>query len=156
MNKKLMEKYGFGRKTLYNPYFSEMAEKVVLWDVIDINESQELLFRIISTNSEYKQGVRLAIDAGDGYLEANKIRSKDFRLWEDTCPAEMKIQCKSTEGKLSVYNIFDVGEKRGGVLSQTGSCGMLVEVNGKCRRYRCNDYGFETTFDKLVFEIELL
>ena len=34
--------------------------------------------------------------------------------------------------------------------------GMLVEEKDGKRTYRCNDYGVETNFDKLVFTIEKL
>lgn len=147
-----------GRKRVYNKKFKNVSEEVVLWDVLNISNSEELIFRFVSTHSEYKQGVRLAVDVGEGYLEINGIRSKGMQLWEDTCPKEVKIHCKSSEGKLSVYNIFDLGTAtpQGGVRSQVPSCGMLVEEKSNTYIYHCNDAGFQTKFDKLVFEIELL
>ena len=93
---------------------------------------------------------------GEGYLEINGIQSKGMHLWEDTCLGEVKIHCESSEGKLSVYNIFNLGltNPQGGVRSQVASCGMLVEQRNNVYVYHCNDAGFQTNFDKLVFEIE--
>jgi hypothetical protein len=31
---------------------------------------------------------------------------------------------------------------------------MLVDELPSGRRYRCNDFGFDTAFDKLVFRVE--
>ena len=145
-----------GRKRIYNKNFHDIDQEVVLWDVLDINNSEDILFRFIYTNSQYKQGVRLAIDVGEGYLEINGIQSKGMHLWEDTCLGEVKIHCESSEGKLSVYKIFNLGltNPQGGVRSQVASCGMLVEQRNNVYVYHCNDAGFQTNFDKLVFEIE--
>lgn len=145
-----------GTKTLLNNNFAEYEKDVLLWDVITIKPKQKLLFRIISTNSKYKQGVRLAIDVGEGHLEVNGIQAKGVHLWEDTCPEEIQIDCNSPAGFLSVYNIFDIGPERGGVRSQVPSSGMVLEKRKNLYRYCCNDAGFETNFDKLIFEIELI
>lgn len=154
MNKKIINE--IGKKQLYNHNFNELNKDVLLWDVLNIDTNQVIIFRIIETNSKYKQGVRLAVDCGDGFLEVNGIQSKSIQLWEDTCPKEVRIQCFSSEGVLSVYNIFDLGSARGGIRSQVPSCGMLVDKRINVYRYCCNDAGFQTNFDKLVFEIELI
>ena len=101
--------------------------------------------------------VRLAIDVGDGYIEINNIKSKEFRLWEDSCLEAVNIRCVSSEGILSVYNIFGIGNfERQNVRTLMDSCGMLVTKKGNVYRYSCNDEGFQSDFDKMVFEIELL
>lgn len=144
-----------GTKRIYNNLF-DSTERVVHWEVLSIKKEQEICIEFISTNSKYRQGIRLGVDVGDGYVEVNSIKSKGMQLWEDNCPQEIKIKCISSEGKISIYNIFDMGSERGGIKSQMDSCGMLVEEQGKCRIYRCNDVGFESDFDKLVFKIKLL
>ncbi len=149
--------YIFGKEKIYNYEFAKIGyESVIRWDVLDIKKEQELYLEFISTNSKYKQGVRLAIDVGDGYIEVNGIQSKGVQLWEDTCPKKVKIRCISSEGKLSVYNIFDVGLERGGVKSQVDSSGMLIEKKEESIYYKCNDAGFNTDFSKLEFKIKLL
>lgn len=144
-----------GTKRIYNDLFN-ITEKVVHWEVLEIKNEQEIYLEFVSTNSKYRQGIRLAIDTGEGYIEVNGIKSKGVQLWEDTCPQKIKIMCISSKGKLSIYNIFDRGVGRGGIQSQADSCGMIVEEQENGRIYRCNDSGFESDFDKLVFKIQLL
>lgn len=149
-------KYEFGRERIYNKEFEKKGVKSVIhWDVLEIEREQEIYLEFTNTNSKYKQGVRLAIDVGDGYIEANGIQAKGIQLWEDTCPKRIKLRCVSSEGKLSIYNIFDLGVERGGIRSQVDSSGMLVEEGDGYKIYKCNDAGFETNFDKLEFKIEL-
>lgn len=149
--------YEFGRERIYNKEFEKKGCKsVIRWEVLEIEKEQDIYFEFIKTNSKYKQGVRFAIDVGEGYIEVNDIQAKGIQLWEDTCPGRIKLRCVSSEGKLSIYNIFDVGVERGGVKSQMDSSGMLVEECDDYKIYKCNDAGFETSFDKLEFRIELL
>lgn len=154
-------KYEVGKERFYNDEFISLGYKdAILWEVLDIKEYQELNFRFISTNSKYLQGVRFAIDYGDGELEINGMKGKGFYLWENTCPEVVRIKCKSSKGKLSIYNAFDLGPRdacgAGGIATQVPSQAMLSEKSGNKIIYRCNDAGFKTDFDKLVFEIELL
>ncbi len=140
-----------GKQRLYNVNFP--GQNVVQWDVLDIKQEQQLILTFLSTNSSYRQGVRLAVDAGDGYIEINSIDyGKAVQLWFDTCPSELPIKCISSEGVLSVYNIF---EDRC-VNSQLDSCGMLIDSDSDTFTYRCNDEGFVSNFDKLVFSIKLV
>lgn len=154
MNKEM--KQILGRKRVYSKAF-EGREDVIRWDVLKIKQEQELELEIISTNSKYVQGIRLAVDAGNGYVEANGIKAKGVDLWEDTMPKKQRIMCKSEEGFLSVYNIFEAEKgRRTSRKSLTDFGGMLVECNGNTVIYRCNDMGIVTDFDKLVFSITLL
>lgn len=148
-------KHEIGRKRIYNTIFED-NENVIHWEVLNINKQQEFNVKFISTNSKYRQGIRLAIDAGEGYIEINDVRAKELYLWEDTVLQLINVKCVSEEGVLSVYNVFDLGKERGGRRSQVDSCGMIVKQSKNIYRYHCNDVGFETSFDKLVFEIELL
>lgn len=148
-------KLEIGRKRIYNTIF-ENIDNVVHWEVLNVKSEQEFYLKFISTNSKYRQGIRLAIDAGDGYIEINNIRSKELYLWEDTVPQCVHVKCISEEGVLSIYNVFDLGKERGGRRSQMDSCGMLVERKENTIVYKCNDVGFQSDFDKLIFEIELL
>ena len=88
-------------------YFKNYSEDVILWEVLKIKTIQKLRFKFISTNSIHRQGFRIAIDAGDGEITINGTCSKAFDLWEDTCPNEVVITCNSSEGFLSIYNIFE-------------------------------------------------
>ncbi len=149
-------KFKIGRERIYNNNFNQ-KEKVVQWDVLHIKTEQDLILEFISTNSKYRQGVRLAIDVGEGNLEVNGIKARAIRLWEDTAPSKVHIRCLSSEGLLSIYNVFDLGNYgNGGARSLLDSCGMLVEQKENIIIYHCNDSGFVSDFDKLVFQIEIL
>ena len=155
MNKKLPDY--LGRKRIYNPNFKNIDEKIIMWEVLNIKSCQKMIVRFISTNSINRQGIHIEIYAGEGEITINGIIAKAFDLWVDECPNEFEIECQSDEGYLSVYNIFEQLEGWGkGRYSQMDSCGMLLEQQGNIYRYYCNDSGFESNFNKLVFEIELL
>ncbi|MEE1125712.1 MAG: hypothetical protein U0L18_07210 [Acutalibacteraceae bacterium] len=150
-------KYEIGKERHYNEYYGKVEEKpVVRWEVLDVAKEQEIYLEFVSTNSKYKQGIRLAIDTGKGYIEIDGEQYKGVRLWEDTCPKSIKFRCVSSEGKLSIYNIFDMGPERGGVHSLVDSSGMLVEEIDGYIVYRCNDVEFDGDFDRLEFRIKLL
>ena len=152
--KKLPHK--LGRERIYNKNFDKIRQNVVLWEVIKIKQHQDLELRFISTNSKYKQGIRLSIDAGQGEIMVNGIKSRGIEIWEDDFSETITLSCYSSEEVLSVYNIFDLDKEHGGRRSQAPSCGMIIEQNNNIYRFHCNDAGFQTNFDKLVFEIKLL
>ena len=144
-----------GKKRTYNRNFID--KEIIKWDVLDISSKQRLKVKFISVNSENRQGIRVAIDAGKGILTLNGVLGQEFYLWEDECPQEFEIECDSDEGFLSVYNVFERNEH--GIMrrhSQMDYSGMILERNGNIYRYKCNDTGKNTNFDKLIFEIELL
>jgi len=130
-------------------------DDVVLWDVLNVKPEQELHLKFISTNSKHRQGLRIAVDVGEGYLEVNGVRAKGMQLWEYNAPKVVKIKCVTDSGLLSVYNIYE-RRSDGTVNSQMYKSGMLIEEQGNKRIYRCNDVGEEGDFDSLVFQIELL
>ena len=58
---------------------------------------------------------------------------------------------------MSVYNIYEKNGEWGGRRSQTAYCGMILEKNNNVYRYYCNDvYSDNISFDKLVFELEVI
>jgi len=141
-----------GTEKIYNQAFEGRTD-IISWDVIRIENEQLLKIRFISKNSNNRQGVRLAIDVGDGHLEINGISKKGMELWEDTAPKEIICKCHTKSGLVSVYNIWDKGRGRQSLLLTSG---MLIEKKGNVYIYHCNDYGYETNFDKFIFSIELL
>jgi hypothetical protein len=141
-----------GKEKIYNTSF-EGRNDVIMWDVIKIKNEQLLKINFISKNSKNRQGIRLAIDVGDGHIEINGTSCKGVELWEDTAPNEFICRCFTNEGRLSVYNIWDKGKGR---QSQLLTSGMLVEEEGNTYTYHCNDYGYDTNFDKLIFSIKKL
>lgn len=155
MNKKLPD--WFGKKRIYNSYFKNNENEIIKWEVLTIKNKQKIKVRFISTNSDNRQGIRLAIDAGKGTLTTNGVTGRGFELWEDECPKEFELECTSDEGYLSVYNIFEK-YTQGTMMrrSYMDYSGMILEQNGNIYRYKCNNATLKDDFDKLIFEIELL
>ena len=154
MNMKKLKLKDVGKQRLYNDSF-EGYDNAVLWEVLKIKHEQEMEVEFVSTNSKYLQGIRFAIDVGEGYIEGNGVKASEMYLWEDTAPKITKLKCVSEKGLLSVYNAFYRGPGTGGIAEQVDSSGMLVEEKDNTYTYRCNDAGFVTDFDKLVFRITL-
>jgi hypothetical protein len=141
-----------GIRRLYNPNFSDRKD-VVLWDVLNVEDGQKIKINFIKNNTNYRQGIRIAVDVGKGELEIFGIKSREMELWEDTAPEEVICSCSAKSGKISIYNIWD---DQGFSESQCDSSGMILEEKENKVIYHCNDYGFETNFEKFVFAIERL
>jgi hypothetical protein len=148
--KKTMHKYKLpNKRAMNNDVFRKRGWRdVVLIEVLPIHDGDVLKLTFESTNSPWRQGVWLMTDE---YVVINQIRCPGADLWQDTAPKRVLIECHTKSGYLHLYNIWDDGQGRD---SQSHTSGMLVEELPKGRRYRCNDFGFDTKFDKLVFRIE--
>jgi hypothetical protein len=143
-------KFEIGKDTIYSKSFVG-RDDIILWDVIKINKEQTLKIKFISTNSKHKQGIRIAIDTGEGFIEVNGQRLKSIQLWENTSPKELLIKCYSSTGLLSIYNIWDEDK---GAQSMAHTSGMIINETNNIRVYHCNDFGNDMNFEKLVFSIE--
>lgn len=141
-----------GRVKTFSKAF-ENRNDVVRWDVLNIKKEQDLKLEFISTNSNFKQGIRIAVDVGKGHVEVNGHKSRGIQLWQHTAPKIVYLKCFSSEGLLSIYNIWDMGR---GSESQAHTSGMVIEKKGEKLIYKCNDFGYETDFDKLIFQIEMI
>jgi len=137
----------FGNERIYNQAFTDRND-VVLWDVFPIVNEQYLKISFEEKNSDWAQGIWLMCDLN--IETAGKI-SKSINLWYETAPLVVYIKCYTKNNLLSVYNIWDRGLGR---KSQSHSSGMLVTEIPNGRHFKCNDIGFNTNFDKLIFRIE--
>lgn len=138
---------GCGR--LYNKEFAAIGiADIVLWDVVSVADEEVVRIRFDSVNSKYRQGIWLRTDGG---IEIEGQRYASVDLWYDTAPKEVLCTCHTKNGCLSVYNIYMESGHR---MSQTASSGMRIEEFNNGRTYCCNDVGFETNFDTLIFHIE--
>lgn len=142
--------FAVGKERLYNKNFGK-DKNIILWDVQNIENGQPIKIRFLKNNTKYRQGIRIAVDDGEGELEINGLKGRAMELWDDNTPNEIVCVCFSKEGKISVYNIWN---ERGYPESQSDSSGMVLEEKGNTLIYKCNDFGFELTFDKLIFSIE--
>ena len=132
---------------IYNTEFED-RDDIVLWDVIPIHDGEELTIFFEDKKSTWSQGVWLMCDGG---IQVHGEEKKDIVLWYETATNPISIKCKTTNGKLNIYNVWNRGF---GINSQSHSSGMVVEDLPNGRRYRCNDIGFDTNFEKLIFRIE--
>lgn len=123
-------------------------DTVVRIDMFPVLNREILQFTFDSINSNWRQGVWLACDKG---IEVNGQEIKSALIWYDTSPKIFQFQCISQNGLLAVHNIWDKGQ---GWRSLSHTSGMLIESLPLGKRYCCNDIGFETKFDKVVFRIE--
>lgn len=137
------------RERVLNTAFSdEGVDGVVKIDVFPIQDGDVLELVIESVNSTWRQGVWLRSDNG---MLINGQQCPSATIWQDTAPDRVRMQCKTKDGCLHIYNVWDRGMGKDAL---AWSSGMLVEELANGRRYRCNDIGFETLFNKLVFRIE--
>lgn len=140
-----------GKERVYNKAFMKRCiENIVLWEVLQISNGQSIKLTFISCKSEFRQGVWIATDKG---IDINGTIYLQVNLWQDTSPKEVILKCHTDVGLLSFYNIWDDGNGRE---SQAYTSGMKVEQKKNILVYHCNNYGFETYFDDLVFSIEKL
>lgn len=139
-----------GKERLYNDAFANRSD-VILWDVLSVEGGEKLKVVFERKNSEWEQGVWIMCDMG---VTVDDQTGKSVYLWfERSSPSGVIVQCHTENRLLSIYNVWDRGR---GVESQSASSGMLVEELDNGRRYYCNDIGFETQFNKLIFRIEYL
>ncbi|WP_129691582.1 hypothetical protein [Gottfriedia acidiceleris] len=143
-----------GNERILNNTFAEKGlDNVIIWDVRKINDGQLIKVKFISKGSQHRQGVWLRTNKGIEIPDVSNDVHPSVSIWEDTAPQEVICKCHTNDGNLSIYNIWDDGNGRE---SQSYSSGMIVEEQDGKFIYKCNDYGFETNFDDLVFSIEKL
>ncbi|GFZ30302.1 hypothetical protein CSC2_08280 [Clostridium zeae] len=138
-----------GKEKIINKAF-EGRNDVIKWDIQKISNGQNIKITFISKNSPKKQGIRLATDNG---IEVNGQLYTSIQLWDDTSPKEVICKCYTKDECLSIYNMWDKGN---GAQSQSHTSGMIVVENDNILTYNCNDIGFDTNFDKLIFTLEKL
>jgi hypothetical protein len=154
----MLDKSKIGKERFYSPEWTERGRTdVIFWDVQPIAKQQLVKVTFISRNSPHLQGVRFGIDYGKGGIEVDGcFYPRDYvAMWGDNAGKEVVCKCITNKGFLSIYNEYYVkGENQ--YSAQSYGCGMILEERDSLLIYHCNDYGFETNFDKLVFSLELL
>lgn len=135
------------------------GKKVYLFDTMFLPEKTKLIVRFHKVKSKWCQGVSL-VDMPHRYTDVRFTVAGQtgpaVELWSDTSPKEVTIDVFAPDGKIDVYNIWDIGNGR--CRSQVDGGGMLVEVSedGRKRYYRCNDGHPKPTFKHLEFSIEIV
>ncbi len=127
-----------------------MADKLV----IPVKRVVNVQYRIVSTNSEWPQGIAFSTDGWLSYRDGEHIKRGWFDIFEQYMPKEDVISCYSTKsGILWVKNVWDQGE--GGVESGWNGAAMWIEQIPGGKRYHCNDGHFDDDFNELVFELRI-
>jgi hypothetical protein len=124
-------------------------ESIVKWEVVEVTDGERVRIVFEAVQSDWRQGVFWL--KCDGGIEIDGMLSPSVTLWSDNSPAEIVCTCRTNDGKLHLYNVWDEGQ---GMRSQSYTSGMRVEVLENGGRYRCNDIGVDATFDRLVFRLE--
>ena len=123
-------------------------------EALPIVSGQFIRLVIDMVQSPWRQGVWLGTD---GVLRVADSADSQFVVWSDTAPAEVRIQCESTDGLLRFYNVWDSHRGYQPYESQSATSGMLVEeLDDGWIRYSCNDIGANPDFQKLVFRIAVI
>ncbi|MBO6119578.1 MAG: hypothetical protein J6P02_03865 [Lachnospiraceae bacterium] len=153
-----------GKKRIYN---HNIDNKDAIWEeVLKIEDEQEILLRFISKNSANRQGVFIGFTGCEGTIDIENVENKNYYrsadFWEDLFPQEVKILCKSKEGLLCIYHIYERNNEKpkiNGIKTRYSAMpfqAMLLEKKDNIYRYYCNHATKDSPFDALVFEIELL
>jgi hypothetical protein len=143
---------GIGVSRIYNTAFSERGRTdVIKWEAMPVTDGEVLTLHFESVDSPWRQGVWLRTDAG---ITVNGQRAPSMTIWQDIAPSIVPFTCHTSNGFLSFYNIWYSRRLATEVESLSHSSGMLAEEILGGFRYRCNDIGFNTQFQKLVFSIQ--
>jgi hypothetical protein len=125
---------------------------VVKIEALPIAAGQHLALAFEAVASPWRQGIWLATN---GSLRVLEESSPQMLIWADTAPPEVVILCEQTAGLLHFYNVWSSGRKPGHErLSRTS--GMIVDrIDDTYVRYSCNDIGFDSDFNKLIFRLAI-
>ncbi len=144
------KKFSLPSQSLENSYYREKyGLSVIWWEVLDVLNGTKIRTKFLSKNSPRRQGVYFFTDKEIAISQQNY---KAVTLWQYHPIPELLLH--TANNKLNFYNVWDGGD--GFAQSQSYTSGMLLEIDGSIRRYKCNDFGLEADFTKLAFELELL
>jgi hypothetical protein len=134
--------------------FNIRGKTIMMADDLPLpKEVVKIFYRVLSTNSEWRQGIALRTK-GKIKLDDQVITKGWVDIWTDKMPCEEQFICKSKSGILEVRNIWDTGN--GCVESWNNGAAMWYEEISNGRRYHCNDGHFDDDFDELIFELTIV
>jgi hypothetical protein len=110
--------------------------------------------RIVSTNSTWRQGIRMKVNGSiTVFVNEKAITGKKFVVWaDDLKDDELRfIGTRKSAQDLLVWNVWD--QNRGVTDAWLNGAAMILEIDGNIRRYRCNDGHPDENFDDIIFEV---
>jgi hypothetical protein len=135
-------------RIISKPFTERGIDGIVKWEIVPVADGERMRLVFEAVQSPWRQGVWLKCVGG---IEIDGARYGSVTLWSDNSPPEIIFTCRTSEGRLHLYNIWDAGQ---GMHSQAHTSGMRVAQLDNGWRYQCNDIGFDAAFDKLVFRLE--
>ena len=141
------------------------GKEIIAIDRISVPKNFKVAIRLISTNSEWKQGIDVKVN-GEIFLEDGD-QAKHFALWEslfrDRPEDKGCVICSGTakDGIFLVWNVWENLGMRTRHDAWTDNGGMIKkEIRDGVYRYRCNDGHLEkyrpVDFDDIIFEVEVI
>lgn len=124
--------------------------ELIRLDRIPVKKKFSGYLRIISTNSEWKQGIRIKVD---GLMTINAREGNDFIIWADDVKGDIPLEGTTKKSQLIIWNAWDTGSGR--VDAWLNGAAMILELDGSIRRYKCNDSHPDENFDDIIFEVML-
>lgn len=143
-------------------------------DQFQVSNGDTLLIDIVSTNSDFLQGISIGIFGscemeGKVYKNGKRI---NVLIWEEKQKAKQKIEVKvfSKNGFVYIKNIWEqnnkylVSDEYGNPVEKfsksveswhSGAAMIIEEANGG-KRYFCNDGKNDSDFDDIIFTIKNL
>jgi hypothetical protein len=128
---------------------------LVMWDQLPLPSKEvNVKYRIVSTNSEWKQGIAVATKGVLEFWDKERVKKGWADLWEHLVDWESEFTCRSRDGLLNVKNVWRTPSCE--CESWTNGAAMWIEEIPNGRRYHCNDGHFDDDFDDIIFELTIL
>lgn len=127
-------------------------------DRFPIENKFQVMLKLISTNSTWKQAIQVAINSGSMTVDG-VIKRKRFRFWEDDLRQEPNqtiiIHGKTKSQSISFWNTYERVYRDGQkvIESWTMNAAMIKGENGI---YYCNDAQMNDDFHDLIFQIKVI
>ena len=148
-------------KRTYNKVFSEELgmDNVIKREVIHLKKGNWLEIRIMSTNSNNLQGLRIATISKDVSLKYKRDVKREHWFWENKIGHRKIVLSIDGDGYIMIYNACYIQKdknKTGVVRSNTDYAGMVVEkIDDTTFMYYCNDFTKAAKFNALVFQLKI-
>ena len=132
------------------------------WHHLKMAGNYTILFRVVSTKSEHKQGIALFFSDFAGSIFFNGEKMKPLKGFQHYVLTEDKISSTGIEISVqaeSGYLFFGNGaEDESGTCFKAGAygCAFWIEIiSDNHLRFHCNDYEYDDDFDDFVFDLEI-
>ena len=148
----------WGKRMLSVTYMEKGMTNVLKWEVLTLDPDELLIVKILSTNSENIQGIRLSVEK-DALMNIGIESVRTYWIWENNGINREYVFRTNKRTNVSIYNVCRTPSSDmlpyGEVLSQMDYSGMIAEnKDNNTLVYHCNDLLYSHDFDSLVFEIK--